>query len=93
MSEQFKLVSIIILASCALLGCGHGTVKTETHQTTNGQWSPPLVSITTDDMRQIARTLNPTNSEIEEIVIWTNAAGDKRLGITRDGRIWLRVDF
>jgi hypothetical protein len=85
-----KLVVVVAVSCSALLGCGRESAKIETHPTPNGQWSPPVSSITLDDLKGLTG-LQPTNGTLQEIVIWTNAANTKALGITRDGGIWFRM--
>jgi hypothetical protein len=83
---------LLILTLClsTLLGCGRESAKIETHPTPNGQWSPPVSSMTLDDLKGLTG-LQPTNGTLQEIVIWTNAENTKALGITRDGGIWFRM--
>jgi hypothetical protein len=84
-----RLTAIIAVGSGVLLGCGRKTATIETHSTTNGKYVPAVATLTEDDLKG----LNPTNGTMQEIVIWTNAAGDKSLGITRDGGVWFRMKF
>jgi hypothetical protein len=92
MKKRIQISTVILAASIALIGCGKQIAKIQTQQTTDGKWSPPVESITMDDLKGLTG-MQPTNGTLQEIVVWTNAAGDKSLGITRDGGIWFKVKF
>jgi hypothetical protein len=89
----FKLVVVVAVYCSALLGCGRGHPVTLETRTMPKAQQLPVATMTIDELSNILSGLTPTNCARQEIVVWTNKAGDKSMGITRDGGVWFRMKF
>ena len=87
------MATALAVASSAVLGCGREhPVTLETRTMPKAQQSP-TATMSLDELSNILSGLTLTNCARQEIVLWTNKAGDKSMGISRDGGVWFRMKF
>jgi predicted small lipoprotein YifL len=88
-----KLVVVVAVSCSALLGCGREHPVTLETRTMPKAQQPPATTMTLDELSNVLSGLTLTNCVRQEIIVWTNKAGDKSMGITRDGGLWFRMKF
>jgi hypothetical protein len=85
------IVLILIVLPSADMTVTSATVTTSRHRP-SVQRSPQVV-LTYKELTNFIAQLPATNCSVQDVLIWTNKAGDKTIGITKDGMVFLRVKF